>query len=46
MSSPLKHIMIEYKSLIVKMQYDQNKSKSAHDNLELLCDLELILGLP
>jgi hypothetical protein len=46
MLSPLKDIMTGYKSLIVKMHYDPNKSKSAHDNLELLCDLELILGLP
>jgi hypothetical protein len=36
--------MIGYKPLIVKMHYDQNKSKSAYDNLELLCDLELYLG--
>jgi hypothetical protein len=40
MLSPLKHVMIGYKPLIVKMHYDQNKSKYAHDNLELL------LGVP
>ncbi len=44
MLSPLKHVMVEYKSLIVKMHFDLNKRKSACDNLELLCDL-LILGL-
>jgi hypothetical protein len=44
MLSPLKHVMVEYKSLIVKMHFDLNKNKFAYDNLELLCNL-LILGL-
>lgn len=44
MLSPLKHVMVEYKCLIVKMHFDLNKSKFVCDNLELLCDL-LILGL-
>jgi hypothetical protein len=45
MLSPLKRVMTEYKSLIVKMHFDLHKSKFACDNLELFCDLELILDL-
>ncbi len=44
--SPLKHGIVEYKGLIVKMHYDCVKTKFDHENLELLCDLELILALP
>ncbi len=44
---PIKHGIAKYKGLIVKMHYDYVKTKFAHDlPMELLCDLELILGLP
>jgi hypothetical protein len=46
MLSPLKCILAQYKSLVVKMHYDCEKNKFARDNFELLCDLDLILGLP
>jgi hypothetical protein len=40
MFSPLKHVLGEYKSLVVKMHMDVPK------NLDLMCDLELVFGLP
>jgi hypothetical protein len=46
MLSLLKCVLARYKSLVVKMHYDCVKSKYVHDNFELLCDLDLILGLP
>jgi len=36
----------EYKSLVVKMHTNAPKSKLAQKNLDLLCDLELLLNLP
>jgi hypothetical protein len=42
----LKHVMSKYKSLIMKMHLDSSKTKAAQNNLVLLGDLELILGLP
>jgi hypothetical protein len=42
----LKRLLAKYKSLVVKMYVDAPKSKLAWDNLDLLCDLELVLGLP
>ncbi len=32
--------------MIVNIHFDYDKFKSTHETLELLCDLELILGLP
>jgi len=46
MLSPLKRVMVEYNALIVKMHSNHDKTKFAHENLEMLCDLELILALP
>jgi hypothetical protein len=46
MLSLLKWLLAKYKSLIVKMYMDAPKSKPTLDTLDLLCDLELILGLP
>jgi len=46
MLSLLKHVLAKCKSLVVKMHSDCEKIKSTHDNFELLCDLDLILGLP
>lgn len=46
MLSPLKHVTVEYNALIVKMHSNHGKTKCAHENLEMLYDLELILALP
>jgi hypothetical protein len=46
MLSPLKHVVFEYKVLIMKMYFDCDMTKFACENLELLHDLELILTLP
>ncbi len=46
MLSLLKCVLRKYKSLIVKMHIDAPKSKHAWENLDLLCDLELVFGLP
>ncbi len=46
MLSPLEWLLAKYKSMVVKMYMDAPKSKSVWDNLDLLCDLELVLGLP
>jgi hypothetical protein len=46
MLSPLKCVQDQYKSLIVKMCSNCEKNKYSPDNFELLCDLDLILGLP
>jgi hypothetical protein len=46
MLSPLKRLLIKYKSLVLKMYMDALKRKPTLDNLDLLCDLELVLGLP
>ncbi len=44
--SPLKHVLAQYKSLVVKMHFEYEKRKYAHDNFELFYDPYLILGLP
>jgi hypothetical protein len=46
MLSPLKRLLAEYKSLVVKMYMNAPKSKLVQDNLDFLCDLELVLDLP
>ncbi len=46
MFSPLKHVLGEYKSLVVKMHMDVPKNKLVAKNLDLMCDLELVFGLP
>jgi hypothetical protein len=46
MFKPLKQLLMEYKSLVIKMYMDASKSKHVWNNLDLLCDLELVLGLP
>jgi hypothetical protein len=46
MFEPLKRVLSEYKTLIVKMSKDAiEESKAAH-NLMLLCDLSMLLALP
>jgi hypothetical protein len=39
-------VLGEYKSLVVKMHIDAPKSKPTWENLNLLCDLELVFDLP
>ncbi len=46
MLGPLKCVLAQYKSLVVKMHSNYEMNKSIHDNFELLCDLELIIGMP
>jgi hypothetical protein len=45
MLSPLKHVLREYKSFLVKMHMDAPINKLVVENLDLLCDLELVFGL-
>jgi hypothetical protein len=44
MLSLLKCVLGEYKSLVVKMHIDALKIKLVRDNVDILCDLELVLG--
>jgi hypothetical protein len=46
MFSPLKRSLTKYKHVVVNMHMDASKSKYTWDNLDLLYDLELVLGLP
>jgi len=46
MFSPLKPLLAKYKSVVVKMYMYAPKSKFVQDNLDLLYDLEFVLGLP
>ncbi len=44
MLSTLKCVLGKYKSFVVKMHIGAPKSKPAQENLNILCDLELVLG--
>jgi hypothetical protein len=46
MLEPLKHVLGEYKTLIVKMAHDANEESKAAYNLALLCDVHTLLALP
>jgi hypothetical protein len=46
MLSPLKHVLGKYKSLVVKMHTNARNNKLAWENLDLLCDIELVFYLP
>jgi hypothetical protein len=46
MLSPLKCALGEYKSLIVKMHTDVSKKKLVIESLHMLCNMELVFGLP
>jgi hypothetical protein len=46
MLGPLKCVLVQYKSLVVNMHSKYEKSKSTHNNFELLCDLDLIISMP
>jgi len=45
MFAPSKHVLIEYKSLVVKMGDDMAGNASTKNNYELLCDYDITLGL-
>jgi hypothetical protein len=40
-----KHVLVEYKSLVIKMVDDMARNAYAKNNYELLCDCDIILGL-
>lgn len=46
MFEPLKRVLSEYKTLIVKMSKDANEESKAAPNLMFLCDLSTLLALP
>lgn len=46
MLSPAKRVLSEYKTLVVKMLLDSLKSKIARENLESLCHIQSVMGLP
>ncbi len=46
MLNPLKCVLAHPWFLVVKMHFNCEKNKSTLDNFELLCELDLILGLP
>jgi len=46
MLSLTKHVFAKYQPLIVKMHVESSKSDVALKNLNSLCDVELIFGLP
>jgi len=45
MLAPAKHVLHEYKTLVVKMADDNLGNAIAKNNCELLCDCDIILGL-
>lgn len=45
MLSVAKRMMIEYKTLLVKMVRDQNTNQQSKFNYEHFCDLQILLGL-
>jgi hypothetical protein len=45
MLSPCKRIFAEYKLLVVKMHENNDHIENAKNNYELLCDVEMFLGL-
>jgi hypothetical protein len=46
MLEPLKRVLDEYKTLIVKMAQDANEESKVVHNLALLCDVHTLLALP
>jgi hypothetical protein len=46
MHEPLKRVLSEYKTLIVKMAQDAVVESKAAQNLRLLCNMHTLLALP
>jgi hypothetical protein len=45
MLSPIKHVMVEYMTLLMKMAIDSPSNEKAKANFDLLCDVQVVLGL-
>jgi predicted glycosyltransferase involved in capsule biosynthesis len=45
MLSPMKHVICEYRPLLMKMALDFPTIALATSNLELFCDVEILLSL-
>ncbi len=45
MFTPSKHVVFEYKSLVVKMSENSMKNAPTKTNYKLFCDFDIILGL-
>jgi hypothetical protein len=45
MLSPMKHVLCEYHPLLMKMALDSPTIALATSNLELFCDVEILLSL-
>jgi regulator of sigma D len=43
---PMKHVLLEYKTLIVKMNNDAGKESKAAQNLSCFCDVHTLLAFP
>ncbi len=44
MVSPARRLMVEYRTLLMKMALDNLKNQQANQNYEHLCDLQILLG--
>ncbi len=44
MFSPTKHVMAEYRTLLIKMAIDNLSNEKAKTNFDLLCDVQVMLG--
>jgi hypothetical protein len=45
MLSLAQHVMVEYRTLLMKMALDDPTNDKAKANFELLCDVQILLGL-
>ncbi len=45
MLSPIKHVMVEYMTLLMKMAIDSPSNGKAKTNFDLLCAMQVMLGL-
>ncbi len=45
MLSPIKNVMVKYMTLLMKMDIDNPSNEKAKANFDLLCDVQVMLGL-
>jgi hypothetical protein len=45
MLSPIKHVMVEYMTLLMEMAIDNPSNEKAKVNFDLLCVMQIMLGL-
>jgi hypothetical protein len=45
MLSPVWHVMVEFRTLLMKMALDGPTNDKAKANFELICDVQILLGL-